>query len=63
MERPRRTLVPTGGQRAELAHARDRHPEPYLRERAAALLKVAAGQGPRSVALGGLLRPRRPDTV
>ena len=56
----------TDGQRAELERARDRHPKPYLRERAAAaaaLLKVADGHSPRSVAVGGLLRPREPDTV
>ncbi len=61
--RPRRTLVLTDGQRAELEHARDRHPKPYLRERAAALLKIAGGQSPWSVALHGLLRPRDPHTV
>lgn len=63
MERPRRTLVLTDGQRAELERARAHDPRPYLRERAAALLKVADGQSPRSVALSGLLRPREPDTV
>ncbi|WP_461367946.1 helix-turn-helix domain-containing protein [Candidatus Darwinibacter acetoxidans] len=47
----------------ELTAMRDHHPKPYMRERAAALLKVAAGQSARQVALSGLLRPRDPDTV
>ena len=42
---------------------RDRAEKPYLRERAAALLKIAAGQSPHAVAQAGLLRPRQPDTV
>jgi transposase len=63
MERPRRTLTLTDQQRAELEWARDRHPKPYLRERAAALLKIAGGQSPHAVALGGLLKPRHPQTV
>lgn len=42
---------------------RDRAEKPYLRERAAALLKIAAGQSPHAVAQEGLLRPRQPDTV
>ncbi|NLX43904.1 MAG: helix-turn-helix domain-containing protein [Chloroflexi bacterium] len=47
----------------ELEHARDTHPRPYVRERAAALLKIAAGQSGRAVARHGLLRPHWPDTV
>ena len=50
-------------QEAELREARDRHPKPYVRERAAAVLKVAAGASARAVARGGLLRPRRRETV
>ena len=42
---------------------RDHHPKPYLREKAAALLKVADGWQVREVARFGLLRPRSPDTV
>lgn len=42
---------------------RARHPKAYLRERAAALLKIAAGLSPRQVALRGLLRPRHPSAV
>lgn len=48
---------------AELTLMRDTHPKPYVRERAAAILKVASGWSARRVALHGLLRPRRPETV
>jgi transposase len=34
-----------------------------MRERAAAMLKIAEGKTPRQVALNGLLKPRGPDTV
>lgn len=49
--------------RAALVRGRDRDPRPYYRERCAALLKIAAGQSARQVALGGLGRARKPDTV
>lgn len=39
------------------------HPKPYMRERAAAILKIAAGMPPFRVARVGLLEPRDPDTV
>lgn len=58
-----RTLVLSPAQRAELAGARDRDRRPYLRECAAALLKVADGQTAHRVARHGLLRPRDPDTL
>lgn len=47
------TLEPE--QQLELVQARDKHPKPYIRERAAALLKVAAGQHYETVAATGLL--------
>jgi hypothetical protein len=50
-------------ERAELTRLRDTAPEPYLRERAAALLKVADGMAAARVARHGLLRARKPDTV
>ncbi len=59
----RRTLTLTPEQRAELVRARDRDRRPYLRECAAALLKIADGQAPFAVARAGLSRPRDPDTV
>lgn len=42
---------------------RDHHPKPHMRERAAALLKVAAGSPGYVVAEDGLLQPRRPETL
>ena len=42
---------------------RDTNPLPYLRERAAALLKIAEGTPAAHVARFGLLRPRAEDTV
>lgn len=60
---PRRTLTLTEEQRQELLQARDHDPHPYVRERSAALLKIADGQSPHQVATRGLLKPRDPDTV
>ena len=53
----------TPHQQQELEQARDAHPKPYVREAAAAILKVAAGQSARQVAFVGLLRPRDPESV
>lgn len=53
----------TDEQRRELTGARDHHPKPYVREKAAALLKIADGQTAKQVAQQGLLRARRPQTV
>lgn len=47
----------------ELEQIRDHHQKPYLRERAAALLKVAHGHSGREVALNGLHKERDPDTI
>src|SRR5947209_3780361 len=58
-----RQLVLTEEQRLQLAHLRDASSKSYLRERAAALLKVASGIPAAQVARMGLLRPRQPDTV
>jgi hypothetical protein len=60
---PRRVLVLTAHERQQLSHLRDHAPQAYLRERAAALLKIADGQSAAVVARAGLLRPRQPDTV
>ncbi len=59
----RRTLALSDEQRAELQRARDRHPKAHVREKAAALLKVADGQSAHAVAKQGLLKARDPDTV
>jgi hypothetical protein len=58
-----RTLVLTEAQRQELERLRATGSKPYLRERAAALLKIADGMLAAHVATSGLLRPRQPDTV
>ncbi len=59
----RRTVALSDNERAELLALRDHDPKPYVRERCAALLKIADGQSPHAVAHAGLLRPRDPDTV
>ena len=53
----------TAEQRKELERARDHDPRPYLREHAAAILKVADGLSGRQTARQGLLKARWPDTV
>lgn len=50
-------------QQAELKQARDHHPKPYVRMKAAALLKVDAGQSIEQVAAQGLLKPVGYETV
>ena len=62
MPSPRR-LDLTADARTHLEALRDTSPKPYLRERAAALLKIADGMPAAHVARSGLLRPRDPDTV
>jgi hypothetical protein len=59
----RRTLTLTEEARNKLMEQRDHHPSPQGRERCAALLKIAAGASPHSVAKQGLLKERDPDTV
>jgi len=56
-------LILTPSQLKELEWARDKHALPYVRERAAASLKIAAGQSGRDVALHRLLKSHAPDTV
>jgi hypothetical protein len=50
-------------EREQLEQVLRSDPKAYRRERAAAVLKVAAGQYAAQVARHGLLRPRQPDTV
>jgi hypothetical protein len=59
----RRTLELTPSQRQELQHHRDHNPHPFVRERCAAILKIADGQSAHAVARSGLLKRRDPDTV
>lgn len=56
-------LEVTPAQRSELIALRDHAPKPHVREKAAAVLKVAEGASLRAVARSGLLRPRRRETV
>ena len=58
-----RTLTLSDPERRTLLEARAHHPAPAVRERAAALLKIADGRRPHWVARHGLLQPRDPDTV
>ena len=58
-----RTLDLTESQRATLEEARDHDPRPFVRERSAAMVKIADGASPHWVAHHGLLRRRDPDTV
>ena len=50
-------------QHEELVAHRDHDRRPYVRERCAALVKIAAGMSPHAVAQRGLLKARDPDTV
>jgi transposase len=57
------TIKLTPEQRLELEKVRDHHEKGYIRERAAAILKIGAGMSGRQVALQGLLKERDPDSV
>jgi hypothetical protein len=57
------TLCLTAKQVEELTIARDRHSKAYVREKAAAILKVSEGQSVRQVALRGLHKKRSEHTV
>lgn len=59
----RRYLILTETQHKELEMVRDKHEKPYMREKASALLKIAAGQSPHEVAIAGLLKARDPDAI
>ncbi len=53
----------TETQRQELEQVRNHHELPYLRERAAAILKIADGISGRETALHRLLRAHWQDTI
>jgi hypothetical protein len=59
----RRRLAVSPAQHEELVAHRDHDSRPYVRERCAALVKIAAGMSPHAVARRGLLKARDPDTV
>ena len=58
-----RTLNLKADQEQELIQLRDQTGHEYVRERCAALLKIAGGRSAHWVALHGLLKPRDPDTI
>ena len=53
----------TAEKRQVLQEVREHHEKAYMRERVAAILKIADGMSGRQVALHGLLKRRNPDTV
>lgn len=59
----KRELELKKAQEKTLHEMRDHHPKPYLRERAAALLKIARGYSASWVARQGLLKRRDYRTV
>lgn len=58
-----RTINLRAEEKRELKDVRKKHPKAYMRERAAAILKISKGQSPHRVATEGLLKRRDPDTV
>lgn len=59
----RRTLKLTQEEEEKLVEYLDHDPRPYVRERCAAILKIAQGKSPHWVSQHGLLQKRDPDTV
>lgn len=59
----RRKLELSTEMRQALVALRDETKHEYIRERCAAILKIAEGASAHQVAKTGLLRPRDPDTV
>lgn len=59
----RRTLTLDAEQRQTLQEMRDHHPKPYLRQRAAALLKIADGESANHVARFGLHKQIEVDQI
>ncbi len=60
---PQRQVSLQAAQERELTWACKHHAKAYVRERAAAILKVAAGASMRQVAAHGLLQPRTEEAV
>lgn len=56
-------LALSAEEQAALVAARDHHAKPYVRERAAAILQVAAGHSLRSAAQYGGLKPHAPEVI
>jgi transposase len=57
------TIKLTKKQQQQLESIRSRHPKAYVRERAAAVLKVAAGASARSIAAAGFFNVRDHETI
>lgn len=61
---PKRIVVELSNEQSEeLKKVRDRHEKAYMRERAAAVLKVASGETLTTVGEHGLLKRHKPDTI
>lgn len=58
-----RTIKLSEQEKAKLKDVRDKHEKAYMRERAAAILKISKGQSGHAVAGAGLYKKRKPDTV
>ena len=59
----RRYLKLNEAQKQALEQVRDSHEKAHMREKAAVLLKIAAGMTPHQAALKGGLKERHPDTI
>jgi hypothetical protein len=59
----RRTLNLNPEEEEKLVEQLDHDSRPYVRERCAAILKIARGKSPHWVSQQGLLQQRDPDTV
>lgn len=61
---PKRIVVDLSPeQQDELEITRNQHPKPYMRERAAAVLKVASGETLTAVGETGLVKRHEPETI
>ncbi len=58
-----RTIKLSDQEKRELKDVRDNHEKAYMRERAAAILKINKGQSGHYVAVAGLYKKRKPDTI
>lgn len=58
-----RKIFLTDDEQKKLERIRDTHSTPYMRERAAAILKIAGGMSGHAVAKYGLLKERKTDTI
>ena len=58
-----RKITLTQEEREELEKCRNTSVLPYMRERSAALLKIANGELAAHIARNGLLRPHDPDVI